>query len=149
MSLTKPVFDVLQKKGSISFTFSSTLENIDDVCEQTLTYIRSRSQGAGGLLFAVNLVMREGLTNAVRHGNSGDPVKIVKFRLAIENNVSIKLVIEDQGGGFDWKKQQKVSFLENEDHGRGIKIMKTYFNSYSYNDKGNILYLEKNINSDI
>jgi len=150
MSLTKTVFDVLQKKGSIHFTFSSTLGNVDDVCEQALAYLRSRMKCIGSLLFAVNLVTREGLTNAVRHGNSGDPGKLVKFKLSLENSESIiKIVIEDQGGGFDWQKQQSVAALDEDDHGRGIKIMETYFNRYSYNAKGNILYLEKNVHPDI
>lgn len=31
------------------------------------------------------------------------------------------------------------------DHGRGMSIMRTYFDRFRYNEKGNILYLEKYI----
>jgi serine/threonine-protein kinase RsbW len=57
----------------------------------------------------------------------------------------MELVIEDEGEGFDWKKFKTQSLGEDEDHGRGLIIMKTYFNKVSYNDRGNILYLGKKI----
>ena len=149
MSLKKPFFDVLQTAGSISFTFSSIMGNIDDVCEQTINYIQSKIEGIEAHLFSINLVIREGLTNAVRHGNESDPEKIVRFLLTITENESIHLMIEDQGDGFDWRKLQNSDLPENNDHGRGIMIIKTYFSHHSYNDKGNILYLEKDIFSKI
>ncbi len=145
MSLKRGIFEVLQTADSICFTFSSTLGNIDDVCEQTINYVRSKIQEIEAHLFSVNLVIREGLTNAVRHGNVSDPEKNVRFMLTVVNNESLKLRIEDEGEGFDWRKQLNENLPEDEDHGRGVIIMDTYFSHYSYNDKGNILYLEKDI----
>lgn len=147
MSSKKQIFDVLQAADSIRFAFSSTLVNIDAVCEQTTRYLRSRIKGIEKKIFPINLVIREGLTNAVRHGNAGDPEKIVKFSLSITETQMLKLMIEDQGEGFDWRKQQASDFPEEAEHGRGIIIMDTYFSHYFYNDKGNILYLEKDISS--
>ncbi|NOX34490.1 MAG: ATP-binding protein [Deltaproteobacteria bacterium] len=129
----------------MSFLFSSTMGNIDDVCKRSTTYLKSEVKGIEKLLFPINLVIREGLTNAVRHGNANDPEKKVRFLLTIVNHESIKLMIEDEGEGFDWRKQKSGELPEDMDHGRGIIIMDTYFTHYSYNDKGNILYLEKNI----
>jgi serine/threonine-protein kinase RsbW len=149
MSLEKPVFDVQKTADSIYFTFSSTMENIDDVCEQTTNYIQSKIQSIKAHLFSINLVTREGLTNAVRHGNANNPEKIVKFLLTITENESIKLMIEDQGPGFDWRELQNPALPETDDHGRGIIIIESYFSRYSYNDKGNILYLEKDISPEI
>ena len=145
MSLKGNVFNVFQTTDSIEFTFSSTMKNIDDVCEQTTHYIQSKIQGIDLYLFPINLVIREGLTNAVRHGNKSDPYKMVRFLLTIFDNKAIKLMIEDQGAGFDWRKLKNSDQPENEDHGRGIMIIGAYFSHYSYNDKGNILYLEKDI----
>lgn len=145
MSLERNDFNVRKTADSIDFTFSSTMGNIDDVCEQTTHYIQSKIQGIEAVLFSINLVIREGLTNAVRHGNQSDPGKMVRFLLTIVNNESIKLMIQDEGEGFDWRKQQAKDLPENADHGRGIMIIKSYFTHYSYNDKGNVLYLEKNI----
>lgn len=117
--------------------------NIDHVCERTNQYLRPKLAGIEARLFPINLVMREGLTNAVRHGNANDPTKIVRFMLTIEENASIKLMIEDQGDGFDWKKQQGSPSHEDRDHGWGIFIMNSYLTRYYYNEKGNILYLEQ------
>jgi serine/threonine-protein kinase RsbW len=147
MTVKNEEFDVLQDNGSIQFTFSSTMENIDHVIIGVIDYLYSKMDGIKEHAFSINLVLREGLTNAIRHGNANDPEKLVKLSLAIEDDRLIKVAIEDQGDGFDWKSQSEAEFPEDEDHGRGIFIIDSYFNRYSYNDKGNILYLEKEISS--
>jgi serine/threonine-protein kinase RsbW len=143
VSIMKSTFDVLKTEDSIRFDFSSTMKNIDAVCEEANHYLRSTLTGIEKHLFPINLVIREGLTNAVRHGNACDPRKNVKFELSVINKEMIKMMIEDEGNGFDWREQQNETFSDDQDHGRGIIIMETYFSRYSYNDKGNILYLEK------
>ncbi len=140
-----PIFEVVQTSDSINFHFSSTMKNIDEVCERSTSYLVSKIKGVEKQLFAINLVMREGLTNAVRHGNVGDPEKKVRFLLKITNDRILKLEIEDEGDGFDWRNQKKEDLSDDEDHGRGIIIIDTYFTSHSYNEKGNILFLEKNM----
>jgi serine/threonine-protein kinase RsbW len=147
MTNINPVFKVRETTDSIGFTFSSTMENIDEVCEKTMSYLESAIMGIQNQVFAINLVLREGLTNAVRHGNANNPEKLVMFDLTITDSDFIKIAIEDQGDGFDWQNHQTKELPDQEDHGRGIIIMKTYFNTYSYNKKGNILYLEKNLSS--
>lgn len=147
MTGKQPVLMIRQTADSICFTFSSTMKNIDDVCERTNQYIRSNLNDIDDLLFSINLVIREGLTNAVRHGNGDDPAKMVRFLFTIVSKRAIQLMIQDEGDGFDWRKQQTLGQFENNDHGRGIRIIGTYFNRYSYNDKGNILYLEKELSS--
>ena len=119
--------------------------NIDEVCKSVTRFLESKQERISPHLFAINLVLREGLTNAVRHGNKNDPDKLVDFQLGIERGKSILLRIEDQGEGFDWNKYQSAGLPEEADHGRGLPIMETYFTHYSYNQKGNVLYLEKTL----
>ena len=145
MTLRKPIFNVREKNDSIDFTFSSTMKNIDNVCDQTTQYLKSKITGIDKQLFPINLVIREGLTNAVRHGNESDPEKIVRFLVSIVNNELLKLMIEDEGSGFDWRNHQAEDPSGDQDHGRGIVIMDTYFSRYSFNEKGNVLYLEKKL----
>ncbi len=147
MSLTNPIFNALKKNDSIDFTFSSTMKNIDRACDQTIQYLQSKIEGIEKQIFPINLVIREGLTNAVRHGNANDPDKIVRFLVTIVDNELLKLMIEDEGNGFDWRTQQSQELPEDETHGRGIIIMDTYFSQYSFNEKGNILFLEKDLSS--
>lgn len=145
MSLPEPDFEVRRSATSLRFVFSSTMGNIDDICAQTTTWLKSKIDSIGKELFSINLVIREGLTNAVRHGNKNDPEKKAVFSITLVSKKSIRLVIEDEGDGFDWRKEQDKDLFEDEDHGRGISIMGTYFSRYSYNDKGNILTIEKDL----
>nr|NJM01883.1 ATP-binding protein [Desulfobacula sp.] len=147
MSTGKNVFDILKADDSIRFDFSSTMKNIDAVCREVEQYLRASVSGIEKHLFPIKLVIREGLTNAVRHGNDSDPGKMVRFELSIVDKEVIKMMVEDEGKGFDWREQSNESLVDDQEHGRGIIIMGTYFSSYSYNEKGNILYLEKIIAS--
>lgn len=140
---TSGKFELAHTDNTIDIRFSSFMENIDAVCKTASGYLAEQMDGIGEHMFSVNLVMREGLTNAVRHGNQSDPSKDVRFLLKIIGNRSIHMEIEDQGNGFDWRSHQDRDLPETEDHGRGIPIMDTYFTRYTYNDKGNILYLQK------
>lgn len=130
---------------SISITFSSTLENIDRICQEVSQFLDNGFKNMEKHFFAINLVMREALTNAVRHGNELDPQKKVKFFLKIDQKRAIHMVIEDQGDGFDWHKAKKFPPPDDDEHGRGLAIMTTYFSSCGYNKKGNRLILEKKL----
>ena len=150
MASKKPVFEVQQTSDSIAICFSSTFAHIDQVCEETRFFLTSRLEGIEKDWFAIHLVLREGLTNAVRHGNQGDPEKMVQFSASViftglNGPQTIKIVIEDAGEGFNWQAQQKIQVDDDEDHGRGFAIMTAYFSRYAYNEKGNILYLEKDL----
>lgn len=145
MSIAESTYDVIKEKESIRFDFSSTMKNIDRVCDETICFLKDALEDIDTHLFPINLVIREGLTNAVRHGNAYNPAKKVKFELCIVKNEMIKMMIEDEGEGFNWEKQKSKVLSDDQDHGRGIIIMETYFTRYSYNEKGNILYLEKSI----
>jgi serine/threonine-protein kinase RsbW len=139
------IFEVLESRDMLHIRFSSLMGHIDEVSRAVTCFLSSEQAGISPHLFAVHLVLREGLTNAVRHGNKNDPEKLVDFQLEIVPGKAILLKIEDQGEGFDWKKQQASRRINDADHGRGIPIMESYFTRFSYNQKGNVLYLEKTI----
>jgi serine/threonine-protein kinase RsbW len=141
------IFEITRSKDYLHIRFSSFLEYIDDACEAVTQFLKSGHREVVPHLFAIHLVMREGLANAVRHGNKNDPDKLVEFQLKINRGKSICLEIADQGEGFDWKKQQFSGLPGDTTHGRGIFIMGTYFTRYSYNEKGNRLYLGKTLSS--
>jgi len=139
------LFEVIESKDTLHIRFSSYLEYIDEACNTVTKFLTSTQEGLAPHMFAINLVMREGLINAIRHGNRNDPGKIVDIQLKIDRPKTILLEILDQGEGFDWKAQQTAELPGEEDHGRGIHIIGTYVTRYSYNPKGNLLYLEKTI----
>ena len=139
------IFDRSVTEESVSVTFSSTLENIDRTCDAVDGFLKQGFQEMAEHFFAIHLVMREALTNAVRHGNGLDPGKRVKFFMKIDQDRSIRMEIEDQGEGFDWQRARQRPPDDDEDHGRGLVIMTAYFSSCGYNRKGNRLILEKRL----
>lgn len=142
-------FEIHRTNTGITVLFSSCLKNIDAVCQVVSKYLLYRLPALQrpDHRFAVNLVMREALTNAVLHGNKNDPAKDVRFILKIIEDTSIQLEIEDQGKGFDWRKYRACALPAATDHGRGISIMETYFTRYAYNEKGNKLFLQMDFTS--
>lgn len=142
-------FDVSTGPGNVSIVLSSTMENIDRT--DTLVKNLLHDQGLERHAFAVRVVLREGLTNSVRHGNKNNPEKLIRFNLKISKN-TLTMTIEDQGEGFDWKSMQEECKIKSQsktpsDHGRGVLIMTDYFDTYTYNQKGNKVILEKYISA--
>ncbi len=128
------IFDVKKESNKIFVKFSSTLELIDSAAEEVK--ILMSQDRLKKYSFGVLVVMREGLTNAVRHGNKNDPGKFVLFTIVIENDI-ITMEIEDEGDGFDWRKVKEACSVEEDvvalmDHGRGFPIIEEYFDEYSY-----------------
>lgn len=139
------VYEIQEEKDRILIRFSSTMEYIDCACAAVLLFLKSRGATFFPHLFAVNLGMREAMANAVRHGNKYDQGKLVSMELDLSWDKWIRMKICDQGPGFEWVQIQNQVAPDDSDHGRGMSIMQTYFDRFSYNEKGNILYLEKHI----
>ena len=139
------VYEIKEEKDRVLIRFSSTMGHIDTACAAVLLFLRSKGPKFFPHLFAVNLGMREAMANAVRHGNKYDLDKFVSMELDISRYPWLRIKISDQGPGFEWRQVQDQVVPDEADHGRGISIMRTYFDRLSYNEKGNILYLEKQI----
>ncbi len=135
-------FNITQGASSLFIQLSSTLENVDRVAGLTRTFLDERGHGA--LIFSAGLVLREGLTNAVKHAHRSDSGKLIQYRLELRDKL-LFMEIEDQGSGFDWRKIASDAMAEDADHGRGLKIMRHYFTECRYNDAGNKLTLVKKI----
>ena len=148
MGAAGSLYELKTSGTGLEIRFSSSMDRIDDVCTAVTLFLRSLGDLFSPHIFAVNLVIREGLTNAVRHGNQNDPGKVVDFSLTVDSG-RIRVRIADEGNGFDWQDARSGSLAEDADHGRGVPIMDTYFDRCQYNQKGNILYLEKEIAAEV
>ncbi|MDY6903455.1 MAG: ATP-binding protein [Thermodesulfobacteriota bacterium] len=131
---------ISQDEESLSMNFPSEIENINRAEEETRKFLDS--VGLSAEAFSICLVMREGLTNAVKHGNQFNPQKFVKYALWFKNDI-LTMEIEDEGDGFDWQSYKAMRPSASVEHGRGIFIMRRYFSEYRYNKKGNKLILTK------
>lgn len=131
------VVEILPEK--LKIVFSSVVANVTEVIEDTTTYLKSRKCIFDS--FSLKLALAEGLTNALKHGNSMNPNLYVTFSLDLSHEKMI-LTFEDQGEGFDWKKVIESGLPGNEAvSGRGIFLMENYGFKVKYNSKGNTLIL--------
>jgi len=130
------------QNSSLNITFSSSLDNIDEAAENTKKFLITHNKG--DYVFNAILVMREGLSNAVIHGNQYDENKVVTYYCKLDNHDLI-FEITDQGNGFDWKKELKKQQDTTAICGRGLYIMNIYSKSMTYNSIGNHLMLKLNL----
>ena len=123
--------------------FPAALENIDIVCAN-ITKLLTQSN-IKGILFDVELLAREALVNAITHGSCMDEKKKVLFELRLGCD-DIIMEITDAGEGFNWQEEfAKETQVTSEDD-RGLPIFRYYADEVSYNDKGNKLFMKKQIN---
>lgn len=80
----------------------------------------------------------EMLTNAIIHGNKNESSKqVVVFYKITQISASISVI--DEGDGFDYNSIPDPLSAENrlKDHGRGVFLMRHYFDEVLFNVKGN------------
>ena len=96
---------------------------------------------------AVELALREALSNAVIHGNRLDAHKLVHVRCRCKVGKGISLTISDQGQGFDAQTVPRSKAIENleADHGRGIQLMKLAMDEVSFQRGGTEVRLCKRL----
>ena len=85
--------------------------------------------------FAVEMALREALSNAVIHGNELDPDKLVEVRCRCERGKGVWLIVKDHGNGFDPTAipDPLASQGLEAKHGRGIHLMKFAMDEVSFN----------------
>ena len=95
-------------------------------------------------IIELKIGFHEILANAVEHGNDLDPDKSIKVKVIITKQ-SIKIIIEDQGVGFDWydKLVKELDYNDSNERGRGIIRARKIYNKVEYNEQGNKVCLVK------
>lgn len=96
---------------------------------------------------AVELALREALSNAVVHGNRLDAHKLVHVRCRCKVGKGISLIVSDQGQGFDAHNVPDSVAAENleAEHGRGIRLMKSVMDEVSFQQRGTEVHMCKRL----
>jgi serine/threonine-protein kinase RsbW len=117
---------------------------ISPLVERLMRLIQ-RSRCIAGEESAVELALREALSNAVIHGNRLDAHKLVHVRCRCKVGEGISLVVSDQGQGFDASSVPDPVAVENllAEHGRGIHIMKLAMDQVSFEQRGTEVHMSK------
>lgn len=121
---------------SLSITLESDLDELERVNAflQQITDIIELDSSTG---HNIMLVLTEAVANAILHGNREDPEKTVSVTAHITTNL-LKIVVKDQGSGFDPEKIPDPRKEENllKSSGRGVWLMKEFSDKLIYSDSG-------------
>jgi serine/threonine-protein kinase RsbW len=94
---------------------------------------------------AVELALREAVSNAVVHGNQMDAHKLVQIRCRCELGKGVSIIVRDQGQGFDPNAVPDSLAVNNlgAEHGRGIHLMKWAMDELSFERGGTEVHMRK------
>jgi serine/threonine-protein kinase RsbW len=112
----------------------SDLSEVDGVCREVRALLER--QGVANRSFAVDLLLREFLNNAILHGNRSDTRKRVQAAVRVGRKW-IVMWIADEGPGFDWRAKRLVPADDDAASGRGLAIGALYAQRLKYNRAGN------------
>jgi serine/threonine-protein kinase RsbW len=125
----------------------SEIEAISPLVERLMRLIEG-SRCITGEEHAVELALREALSNAVVHGNRLDAHKLVHVRCRCKVGKGISLIVSDLGRGFDAHAipdLDTVDNLELEHHRRGIQLMKSTMDEVSFQQGGTEVHMCKRL----
>jgi serine/threonine-protein kinase RsbW len=117
---------LLMAGDRFSYRLDSTLETVDNA-EQTASRIATESGFGEDEVMQIAMAVREGVVNAVLHGNAYDPEK--KVDLEFERTAKdLVITIRDQGKGLDLGKIPDPLAPENllKTSGRGIFLIRSF-----------------------
>ncbi len=137
------MFEVSRQNQHVSIAFSAELRNVDRVAESTTQFLSEENLQKHS--FAVVLVLRELLNNAVIYGSGSNSSKTVRYRLELKEP-HLVMAVADEGQGFDWQAAQAIEVELSSEQGRGQLILKSYCADVAYNEKGNAVTVKFEVN---
>jgi len=86
----------------------------------------------------VRVALNEAVINAVKHGHGNDPRKRARIWWVVSAS-AVKLVVKDEGAGFDPDRVSNPCLPENRERpgGRGVFLMRSYMSWVRFNDASN------------
>jgi anti-anti-sigma factor len=139
------MMQIITRPGMLWAQLPAELEAVDELCGLLREWLAARRLEA--IAFAVELLAREGLTNAVMHGSVADRSSRVELACSVGGGVepALTLRVTDGGAGFDWRSLIGREIPAEAEGGRGFRILEAYADSFAYNDRGNELTMVKGI----
>ena len=124
-------------------TFPSGMGTAHSLIGEVMEKVRAEQWNEKDL-FALELVLEEILTNAVKHGNNSDPSKMVRFNCKL-NKSKVYVRVEDEGTGFDQHTLPDPRDPDNQlvASGRGVLLITHFATKVTWNERGNVVEIEK------
>jgi serine/threonine-protein kinase RsbW len=126
---------------SISIQIPSLTENIR-IIESFIDNAKEKYRLDDDIYGNIMIAVTESVNNAIVHGNKNVADKNVSLSLVLQES-SIKFIIQDEGGGFNYEKLPDPTSPDNVDKpsGRGIFLMKHLSDEVEFKDYGRIVEL--------
>ena len=130
------MFSRSEEGNIIVYKISSEMCYIDRVvenCKEDLSRFNITSDSS-----EFKVIVRELLNNAVRHGNHAIKEKTVTCSIEYLGARRFKIVVEDQGSGFDYG-NINMDLPENSDQikRKGYALINAFSKKIEFNEKGN------------
>ena len=134
--------------SEFGYTIVSEVSESSRVQDAIMTMLRQLSFTDEDLA-DLHIALEEGLANAIKHGNQLDATKQVRVSGTVEGEC-VCIEIEDEGEGFNPGNVPDPTLEENleKPSGRGLLLMRAFMDSIEYNEKGNMLRIEKRCSID-
>jgi anti-sigma regulatory factor (Ser/Thr protein kinase) len=123
--------------------YPASLESVNLICAAAAGVL-DLYLVSGGDRFALLLLMREGLNNAVIHGCGARASLDVLCKLTVLAE-EISIEVTDAGKGFDWRSAMHAPPEAASEGGRGMFIYAHYANSITFNEAGNCVIFTRKI----
>lgn len=113
-------------------TLPSRIESVEEAAG-SIADILKRSGLTDDIVFAVDMAVREAVTNAVLHGNKQDEKKFVLVTTRTSPD-RLEISVHDEGEGFNPEDVPDPTDSENilKTSGRGIFFMRTFMNDVEW-----------------
>jgi serine/threonine-protein kinase RsbW len=128
-----------------SLKIVSKIENLRKV-EKMVDELSAEYNISADIYGNILIASLEAANNAILHGNKLDENKMVNILFSIETN-KLRIKIEDEGKGFDYKNVPDPTAPENIENvnGRGIFLMEKLSDKIEFSRNGATVELEFNI----
>ncbi len=123
----------------------ANLAEIDPVCVEISDWLAQLM--LQDYQFALEIIAREALCNAILHGAQQDSSQPVSCELQITPE-RICLTVTDPGPGFDWQARLHAGPPDvSAEHGRGLLIYQLYADEVKFSSSGNRVELHMQLHS--
>ncbi len=130
----------IPRRSLLSFrvVVASQFTEADRLCRNIRNWLNE--EGLSATSFAVELLARESLNNAVIHVNRSLDDKTIRLELHVGRKW-IRLLVGDEGPGFDWRKARRNHCGLESESGRGLTVCALYAEQVRFNRCGNQITL--------
>ena len=123
----------------------SKIDNINEV-EKFVDEFSEENQIHSDIYGKILIATVEAVNNSIVHGNKEDVNKKVYLRFHMDEN-TIKILVEDEGDGFDFTNLPDPTKPENIEniHGRGIYLMQHLADAVEFFKDGKLVQMSFNL----